>query len=130
MYFLIVLFFFSKVMVRLIDYGDVITVHRHEIWAPVKTLTLFTQQPFGVVCLVENVNLLAENWTKLLTDRTVRVQILRSSADVNRCCVVSFTNCQDNQDILEALKERKNPSALSPLAPPFQSSGVHQGIAS
>lgn len=57
------------------DYGDVTKVFRHEIWAPVKALKLYTQQPFGINCIVSGVTATAEDWQGLLIDKSVSVKI-------------------------------------------------------
>ena len=59
-----------------VDYGNKITVHRRDILAPVNTLKLFTQQPFGIECFVSDVKgHTMDEWSKRLIDNTVHIML-------------------------------------------------------
>lgn len=111
-------FWVMKVEVSLVDYGDVLKVFRHEIWAPVKALKLFTQQPFGINCIVSGVTATTEDWQNLLGDKSVSVKI---GPGVEAVYSVTFTDDDLNAQLMNVNNEGKAkmlqtvPKAVSPL---------------
>ena len=103
-----------KVLVMLVDYGNLVQVPRCKIWAPVIGLQLFTLPPFGVRCQVENVpKVTLQQWQCALFEKPLRV-IFDSCFPVNGYFTVHLPDCMVNSTIIEVLKDYGQISLLTP----------------
>ena len=91
--------------IQFIDYGDILTVSRREIFVPVASSRLFTQPAFGINCILSPEGAAAlkkEDWDSLLLEKSFEVKIDRKNPDGTY--TVAFTNNSYNQQILGSLK--------------------------
>jgi hypothetical protein len=109
---------FKQVSVTFVDYGNVIKVFRQEIWAPVSSLKLFSKQPFGINCLIPGITLTENEWTLLISDKSIRVKLAQP---INKVYPATFVNFPIN-NINRPLSACSN---LSPIAPEFEPSGEY-----
>ena len=58
-----------------VDYGNKVKVSRREIWAPVTALKLFTQPPFGIQCVIGDVNFTLDAWTTHVMNKSLHVRL-------------------------------------------------------
>lgn len=103
-----------------IDYGNVIKVHRKEVLAPVKSLTHFDQEPFGVSCFVSGVKLNPKEWDEFISEKSVRVRLGPASNDIHPAIFQS--------DVLHLITDTSTPmsSVLSPDAKPWTPKSVKE----
>ena len=87
---------------RLVDYGNVTEVQRLDIWAPISTLKLFTQEPFGISCqLNQGHHLTVEEWENSLLNKPVKVKVV---TNVGQLYSVTLSEVAINTKIISALK--------------------------
>ncbi|KAK4011675.1 hypothetical protein OUZ56_020794 [Daphnia magna] len=99
----------NDVSVSFVDYGNNIKISRQEIWAPVKSLKLFSIQPFGIYCFVSGIKVPENEWALQVSDKSVRVKI---GQPINGVYPATFDNPIIN-DINRPLSACSN---LSPVA--------------
>ena len=87
---------------RLVDYGNLTEVRRRDIWAPVSTLKLFSQEPFGISCqLSQGHHLTVEEWENTLLNKPVEVKVV---SYVGQLYSVTLPEVIINTQIIAALK--------------------------
>jgi len=89
--------------VSLVDFGDVITVSRRDLFAPIHT-GRFCRPAFGIHCVIsceDGPPLKKEDWDAALMDKIVEVRIGRKNPDGTY--TVAFTSDPLNQKIKELL---------------------------
>ena len=90
----------NDIIVKLVDYGNIIKVARADLLATVSSLKHFTRPAFGITCVCPGVTIREEEWIELLHDKSVHVRI---DACVDDTYQVTFTDSLNNRDILSAL---------------------------
>ena len=87
---------------RLVDHGNLTEVRRRDIWAPVSTLKLFSQEPFGICCqLSQGHHLTVEEWENTLLNKPVEVKVVSC---VGQLYSVTLPEVIINTQIIAALK--------------------------
>ena len=105
-----------------VDYGNVVTILRREVWAPVTELQLFTLPPFGINCQMENISHVnLSQWQRALLKNSVQVTICGCSSD-GRVYTVRLPDCMANSSVINFLQASEYESHLI-LAPIPTSTG-------
>lgn len=102
--------------VSLIDYGNIIKISRQEIWAPLESLKFFSQQPFGIYCLISGITVPENEWALQFSDTSVRVKL---GHPINGVYPATFDNVLTN-DINRPLSACSN---MSPAVKEWDPSG-------
>ena len=88
----------------LVDYGNIFTVSKNDIWAPVPSMKLLTQPPFGINCRLEVEPAKdAKEWVSTLMNRYLWVKVGPRSPD-GLYYTVSVIDCFFNTFINNYLK--------------------------
>ncbi len=96
--------FVQDVVVRFVDYGNVLRTARHNVFAVVSHPTkLLARSPFGIFCTAAGVTLADDRWATLLADQSVHVLI--GQRDNDDVYTVTFTNDPCNAPVIEALDQ-------------------------
>ncbi|XP_057380222.1 uncharacterized protein LOC130702570 isoform X2 [Daphnia carinata] len=99
----------NDVSVSFVDYGNSIKISRQEIWAPMKSLELFSIQPFGIYCCVSGIKVPENEWKLQVSDKSVRVKL---GQPINGVYPATFDNPITN-DINRPLSACSNQSPVT-----------------
>jgi len=109
----------NSVEIQFIDFGDIITVPRRDIFAPVKS-SCFTQPAFGINCVLSRDGaavLKKEHWDAALLEKNVEVRIVNKNPDGTY--TVALTIDPSNHPVLEILYPQSKPVVMTQPAGKF-----------
>ena len=106
----------TSVIAAFIDYGNVVEVHRKQVFAAVENLQFFEKSNFGIWCiLLEAPTVSKEKWGEIFLEKSISVKIMRS-VDGKETYEVALTDDNRNSQIRDDLTNLKKD-----LAPPWPS---------
>ena len=90
----------NDIIVKLVDYGNIVTVPRAKVLATVNALKYFGRPAFGISCVVNDVTIPEDQWILLLNDKSVHVKL---GVCYNGIYQVTVTESLVNSEVLIAL---------------------------
>jgi hypothetical protein len=100
----------NNVQVNFVDYGNNEKIPKRRIFAPLESLTCFRNSPFGIHCKMDDVTLSPDDWSKVILEKKIRVNIGKY---VDEAYSVTLTDDPCNHEIAKAISSMTSPKCTS-----------------